>query len=127
MPKRVQVVFAGLDGALPAGQKLPLMGRTLMSTAAVTGGRVEKAVPINVQNVQALLVLGDLENPGRLANLAYEAGVRLMDMGAGDEMVVQTRQLEAAGLTGALDIVPEDGPRFVAVDAGLYDIFAVKS
>ena len=126
MPNRVQVVFAGLDGALPAGQKLPLMGATLLRTAARTGPRVEKVVPIDVAGVRAVFVLTDDLRAQHLVELATSGGARL-GMGAGDELVVQEAHLAAVGLDQTLDCEPKDGPQLVASTTGLYDIFAVKA
>lgn len=124
MSTRVQVVFAAVDGSMPAGQKLPMAGRTLVNAAARTGAKVEKVIPMQVQPVNALLVLGDLNNPERLASLAMH-GAQRMKLKTGDELVMLPAQVEALGLDAAVGYTSEAGVQLVC-GGPLFQIFQLS-
>ena len=126
MSTRVQVLFASTEGQLPGDRTLPAGGRALLSTAARTGGNVEKVVPLNQFGVRALLVLGDLDNPGRLGDLALGLGESMLDLGDGDELVMLQDQVETLGLTPAIGITGDRGAKLVASPTALYNIFQTR-
>lgn len=123
---KVEVLVADLEGGLPAGLKLGMVGGMLMAAATKAGRGQESVTPLKHQGVTAVLVKADLAERERVANLILFGGEQL-NLGEDDELVMQQPLVEALHLEELMGVSSRAGTKLVADPQPVFEMFRLRA